>query len=424
MTETATVGEPVANPTLFSSFRYAGVKRYFLGLALSMVGTWMQSIALAWLVVKVLNGGGRELGLLTVFQFGPLLCLGMYAGALSDRFDKRVLMLITQLLMGSAALALAFVDFTGRESMSVVYALAALSGLASAFDTPVRRAMIGDLVPKHGLPNAMSLNTGVMTSTRVLGMAVGGYIVRFAGTPWCFLANGVSYFAMIFAIYGLSNRRHATLSTDANGGVREALRHVWSTPELRLVMVATAVTATFTFNYQTTFPLLIKNVFQQDADSLGTLFAVTSAGSFIGALISAKRRDPSVGWFLTGVVGMGAGACLLSISSSMAWGAAAALPLGIGGGLLMSQMSGLLTSRSDPTMRGRVLALQSVVFLGSTPIGGPVIGAIADASGARWASATGGISALLAAVGAWLVYRRIRVANPLRAPEQAPGNCA
>jgi MFS family permease len=394
-------------PTLFASLKYPGSKRYFGGLALSMVGTWMQSIALAWLVVKVLKGGGRELGLVSVFQFGPMLVLGMYAGSLSDRFDKRVLMLITQLLMGSAALALFYVDLTNRESMGVIYALSGLSGLASAFDTPVRRSLIGDLVPKEALPNAMSLNTGVMTSTRVLGMAIGGYVVRFAGTEWCFLANGVSYLAMLIALTGLSQRTHATTASPDDGGVRGALVHVWRSRELRLVMIATAVVATVTFNYQTTFPLMIKNVFHGGADSLGTLFAVTSLGSFLGALTSAKRRRPSIAWFLLGVAVMGVGAAGVSIAGSLFWGVVASLPMGVGGGLLMAQMSGLLTSNSQPTMRGRVLALQSVIFLGSTPIGGPIVGAIADGAGARWASGAGAIAAAITAVGGWFAYRRL-----------------
>ncbi len=408
--ESGTPGVDVGSG-LFSSLKYPGAKRYFAGLATSMIGTWMQSIALSWLIVKVLDGGGRELGLVTVFQFGPMLLLGLYAGGLSDRMDKRKLMLCTQFFMGAAALLLAFVDFTGRETLGVVYLLSAISGLASAFDTPVRRSMIGDLVPKEAVPNAMSLNTGVMTSTRVLGMAVGGYVVRYAGTEWCFLINGVSYIAMMLAVYGLEHRTHATRADAANGGVRSALVHVWHHRELRLVMAATAVAATLTFNYQTTFPLLIKNVFHHDADSLGSLFAVTGAGSFLGALISARRREPSVEVFLVGVTTMGVGALLLSVAGSYAVGLVMALPLGIGGGLLMSQMSGLLTSRSASSMRGRVLALQSVVFLGSTPIGGPIVGAIADHAGARWASAAGGFGALLAAAVGIVTWRAVRVAH-------------
>ena len=177
--------------TIFESLRYPGAKRYFAGLTLSMVGTWMQSIAMSWLIVNRLHGGGHELGLLSIFQFTPMLLLGAWAGALSDRVDKRRVMVVTQTLLGLAALSLAVLDFTDRATLPAVLVVAAISGLASAFDTPVRRAMVGDLVPKSALPNAMSLNTGVITSSRVFGMALGGFVTRFAGTGYCFLVNGL-----------------------------------------------------------------------------------------------------------------------------------------------------------------------------------------------------------------------------------------
>lgn len=399
--ETA-AGETAADETddsgIFLSLRYPGAKRYFTGLALSMVGTWMQSIALSWLVVKELGGGGRELGLLMVCQFLPLLVLGAWAGALSDRLDKRRLMLMTQTAMGLSAIALAILDVTGRETFAAILVLAGIAGLASAFDTPVRRAMIGDVVPRSALPNAMSLNTGVITSARVLGMALGGFVTKFAGTWWCFLANGISYLAMILAIYGMTERSHAVFATAEGGGVRDGMRHVWSTPVLRISMVATLFVATFTFNYGLTFPLMITEVFRRDADGLGTMLAVTSVGSFMGAMISAKRRRPSLGVFLLGCSGMGISALAAAAAPTFLLCSAATVPMGVFGGLLMAQLSGLLTAFSPETMRGRVLALQSVVFLGSTPIGGPVIGAVSDAAGPRWGMALGGAIALAAGI--------------------------
>jgi MFS family permease len=381
---------------LFRSLRYPGAKRYFAGLSLSMVGTWMQSIALSWLVVKELGGGGRELGLLMFCQFLPMLVLGAWAGALSDRLDKRRLMLVTQAAMGIAALALATLDVTDRERFPAVLGIALLAGLASAFDTPVRRALIGDLVPREALPNAMSLNTGVITSARVLGMAVGGFVTRFAGTWWCFLLNGISYLAMIVALWGLSERSEAAVSTAEGGRVRDGVRHVWSTPALRISMLATAFVATFTFNYGLTFPLMITEVFRRDADALGSMMAVTSVGSFLGAMISAKRRRPSLEVFLAACLGMGVSALACAVSPSFLLCSAASVPMGVSGGLLMSQLSGLLTTFSPSSMRGRVLALQSVVFLGSTPIGGPVIGLVSDAGGPRWGMALGGVIACAA----------------------------
>ena len=392
----------------FASLKYPGAGRYFLGLALSMLGSWMQSIALSWLVIHELHGKGAMLAIVGIFQFGPTLVLGAWAGSLADRFDKRRMMFVTQAALGLCALGLAAMDFSNRESLAAVLALAGVAGFATAFDTPVRRSIIGDLVPPEVVPNAMSLNTGVITSSRVAGMALGGFVTKWAGTSWCFLANGVSYLAMIVALVGLAQRTHEARRPTTDRRVRDAIVHVWRTPALRIAMGATTIIATLTFNYQLTFPLLIKDVFNGEADRLGTLFAVTSIGSFTGAMISARRRTPTVEVFLLGGLLMGVGAVGAATASTLLVCELWTVPMGVGGGLLMAQLSGMLTSLSDPSMRGRVLALQSVVFLGSTPIGGPVIGLVADHAGARWAMAVGGLAALAATflAGIALVVQR------------------
>ncbi len=392
---------------LFRSLRYPGAKRYFAGLAASMVGTWMQSIALSWLVVKDLQGGGSTLALLQVFQFAPMLVLGAWAGALSDRLDKRRLMLITQTAMAGSALALAALDFTGRASLSAVLALAAVAGVAQAFDTPVRRAMVGDLVPPEAVPNAMSLNTGVITSSRVLGMAVGGYVTRFWGTEWCFLANGLSYLAMIVAIFGMVERAHATRSADHEGTARDGLRHVWRSPVLRPMAIGLTVVATFTYNYNLTFPLIVKEVFGRDADGLGTIMAFVSVGSFAGAMLSAKRRRPSLAVFFAASLGMGLTAGVGAAAPTYLLCVASMVPMGVCAGLLMAQSSGLFTWHSPSTMRGRVLALQSVVFIGSTPIGAPLIGAVADHVGPRWGLGVGAIAAVAVGLAGLFVVSRL-----------------
>ena len=404
-----TNGDPhnTARSSIFASLRYPGAKRYFAGLTLSMIGTWMQSIAMSWLVVKKLGGSGRELGLLSIFQFTPMLVLGAWAGALSDRVDKRRVMFVTQTLLGCAALSLALLDFTDRATLPAVLGVAAISGLAGAFDTPVRRAMVGDLVPKVALPNAMSLNTGVITSSRVFGMALGGFVTRFGGTGYCFLANGLSYLAMLVALRGLGQRAHRSDRPTEKAGARDAVAHIARTPALAVSMLATIVVATLTFNYQLTFPLLVKEVFHRKADALGTMLAITSVGSFAGAMLSARRRTPSLRLFLASATLMGASACVMAIAPSFWFACGASIPMGVGGGLLMSQLSGLLTSLSPSTMRGRVLGLQSVVFMGSTPFGGPLLGAVADTAGPRWAMGTGGIAAVAAGL-AGLAWVRLR----------------
>jgi MFS family permease len=384
----------------FVSLKHPGTKPYFAGLTFSMVGTWMQSIGVSWLVAKELGGDGRELALLSVAQFVPMLVLGAWAGAISDRVDKRRLMIITQFFLLLSAFALAWLDFSNRATINGVLALSFVAGVASAFDTPIRRALIGDLVPKSVLPNAMALNTGVITSSRVLGMTLGGFVTKYAGTGWCFALNGASYLAMMFALTTLRSRAHRTKPSSSGSGVRDAIAHVWRVPFLRISMIATAVAATFTFNFGLTFPLMIKHIFHRDADALGWLLAFTSVGSFGGAMISARRKQPRLLLFLFGCALMGLSAIAVGQAPSFYLCALASIPMGLGGGLLMSQQTGLIAALTPSDMRGRVLALQSVVFLGSTPIGGPIIGVVADRYGARWGFSVGGIAALAtAAIG-------------------------
>ena len=394
-----------ARLSTFASLRYPGAGRYFTGLTLSMCGSWMQTIAQSWLVSKRLGGDGAALGVLSVFQFAPMLVLGAWAGAIADRIDKRRIMVVTQVLLGLSALALGLLDVSGHITMPLVLAFALISGIASAFDTPARRAMVGDLVPKHLIPNAMALNTGVITSSRVFGMMLGGFVVKYAGTGWCFLINGISYGFMLVALSGLGLRAHASAPPKTDGGVMDAVRHVWQTPILRVAMIATSIVSVLTFNYAVTFTLMVKNVFRQDADILGWLLAASSVGSFAGSMIAARRREPTLELLLASCLGMGLSCVGFGRSSGPIAAAVFSVPLGLFGGLVMTQLSGLLPKHSPSSMRGRVLALQSVVFIGSTPIGSPIVGLVSEHSGARWGMYVGALGGLAGCV-IGLVLRR------------------
>ncbi len=408
-------GGEQARIATFASLHYPGAGRYFTGLTLSMVGNWMQTIALAWLVGKRLGGDGGALGLLSVFQFAPMLVLGAWAGAIADRYDKRKMMVVTQILLGLSALGLGILDLSGHITMPVVLAFAGVSGIASAFDTPVRRAMVGDLVPKNLIPNAMALNTGVITSSRVFGMMLGGFVVKYAGTGWCFLGNGISFGFMLIALTGLGVRAHTSPPPKTDGGVMDAVRHVWRTPILRVAMIATSIVSVLTFNYAVTFTLMVKNAFHRDADILGWLMAATSVGSFAGSMIAARRREPSVDLLLGSCVGMGFACIGFGLSSGPWLAALFSIPLGLFGGLVMTQLSGLLPKHSPSSMRGRVLALQSVVFIGSTPIGSPIVGLISEHRSARWGMYVGGIGGLAGALAGMITRNATRA--PLGAQE-------
>jgi MFS family permease len=392
----------------FASLQYPGTKRYFAGLTVSMCGSWVQSIALAWLILKELDGAGRELGWQQASQFLPILLLGAWAGSLADRIDKRRLMFVTQVAMAACAFLLGWLALADRASLFAVLVVSVISGVASAFDTPVRRSLIGDLVPKESISNAMALNTGVITASRVVGMSIGGLLVKFVGTGWCFMINGLSYAGMLFALIGLGVRGHQSpKATDS--GVKDGFVHVWRTPTLRVAMLVTVAIATFTFNYGLTIPLIVEKVFKQGADSFGALMAVTSVGSFLGAMVTARRGTPTLRMLFVGGFMMAAATVALGAAPTLIVAAAMSVPMGFGGGLFMSQLTGLLTSLSPSDMRGRVLALQTVVFIGSTPIGSPIIGAVADRFGPRWGAAFGGLvggAAVLTAIPMWVRRRR------------------
>jgi MFS family permease len=402
-----------AQQTTFASLRYPGAKRYFAGLALSMCGSWFQSIALSWLIVKTLDGGGRELGLQQAFQFGPMLVFGAWAGSVADRIDKRRLMFVTQIVLGLCALTLGVLDLTGRATLPAVLAISLASGLGAAFDTPVRRSLVGDLVPREALANAMALNTGVITSSRVVGMMLGGFLAEAIGTGWCFILNGVSYLAMLFALTGLGVRAHRSPPAEEGSGVADAVRHLWETPALRISALVTLFIATFTFNYGLTLPLIVEEVFGRNADSLGIIMAMVSIGSFLGAMVSARRHRATVGLFLVGGAVMSLGTIGVARSPGFLAAIVFGIPLGFGGGLLMSQGSGMLTSLSPSNMRSRVLALQSVIFIGSTPIGGPIIGWVSDEFGPRAGALLGGLVGLVVVVLGIPAWRQMRSGSRL-----------
>ena len=402
--------EPATQGTFartFRSFRSRNFRLYYLGLFVSNVGTWLQAVAQSWLVFR-LTHSGWVLGTLSAAQWGPMLVLGAWGGAVSDRFDKRRLMAITQAVSGVQALVLAAAVFGGFANVYLVHALALVLGLVNAIDNPTRRGFIPQLVSEGEIANAMALNTAVMTSTRIIGPAVAGLLIKAVGPGWCFFGNGVSFLAVIFAVTSLdvSALRPAPRAKRAPGQVREGLRYAWSDPVLRLSLTATAIIGTLSYNYQITLLLLATRVFHGEAGTFGTLLAVTSVGSLLGALVTASRRSVTT-TYLLGTAGLfGVAMTALAIAPNLIVGFLILLPMGAAGSAFVSTGSGLLQQRGRADMRGRLMALHSVVFLGSTPIGGPIVGFVGDHFGAKASLYLGGVTAMAVAGSAGLLQRR------------------
>jgi MFS family permease len=402
----------------FRSLRTRNFRLFFVGQLTSMIGTWMEMVAMT-VVVLQLTDSGVALGLLTAARFGPLLVLGPWGGLVADRLDRHRLMVTTQIAFAILATLLAAVVVTDHASMTLMYVFSGAWGLLTAIDNPSRRALVIDMVDHDDLPNAIGLNTAVMTSSRLVGPALAGLVIALTNVEWCFVANAVSYTAVIVALLRMnrSELRSSPLVERSKGQLREGFRYTRETPELWLPLVFVAVMGTVAFNYQVTLPLLSTRDLHGSATLFTVLFATMSVGSVTGALTVARRRNMHMSFLVTYGMIMTAATLALCLAPNVALAVVATVPLGFASAVLISGSNTVMQMKADPAMRGRVLALLSTVFLGSTPIGGPAVGWISENYGARMGLGVGAIA--LVAVTLWVI-RRLRALAPAERPAAAP----
>ena len=410
----------------FAAVSVRNYRLYFIGQLLSVSGTWMQSVAQVLLVLDKLHGNGFDVGVVTALQFLPILLLGSFGGLAADRVDKRRLLFFTQGAAGLVALALAILTLAGNIELWEVYVLATCLGLVNLFDNPARQTFVSEMVGKDLLPNAVSLNSVVMNSARVIGPAIGGILIVTVGIGVCFLVNAASYAAVIvaLALMRTSELYRNPTTARAKGQVREGLRYAWSTPDLRDPLLAMAVVGIFAFNFTVTLPLFAKFTFGGGAGTYSAFLASMGFGAVIGGLIVAHRSRPSTA--LLSVIGVFFGIAILVVSvAPTKWFAIVALVfMGAGSIGFISTANATLQLRADPKLRGRVMALFAIAFLGSTPIGAPLVGAISDATSPRIALVVGGVATLAASIPLGVRYvRRARdlakEAKPVDRPEPA-----
>ena len=437
----------------FRSLRVRNYRVYASANLVSLTGTWMQRIGQDWLVLQLSGDDGVALGLVTALQFGPTLLLGMYGGVLADRYAKRRVLLATQTLMGLVALVLGLLVASDAIALWHVFVLAAALGSVSAIDVPVRQAFVPEMVGPDLLTNAVSLNSTVFNSARLVGPAVAGLVIGAASgdTAPAFLVNAASF---AFTIGSLLAMRPAELHpsrpvTRARGQLREGLAYVWSRPDLRLAMGLALVLGTFTFNSQVIIALMAREVFGLGAEAFGLLTTCFAVGSLSGALLSTRRTRRPRQRFLVGaavVFGLASIACGLMPTY---WSFAVLLvPTGAAGLVFSVATNSFVQLGVDPQLRGRVMALYFTCFMGGTPVGAPLIGWVAERWGAPWGFVLGGVVAVAAGAGAaaWLARgRRVRLeagvvpprlqleedplpptarklaAGPCRGPVEAPG---
>ena len=393
----------------FRSMSVRNYRLYFAGQLISTTGTWMQSIAQAWLVLQI-TGSGVALGLTVALQFTPVLLVGAWGGLVADRVDKRRLLVGTQAAAGVLALLLGAVTALGVVQLWMIFALALGLGAVNALDNPARRAFVVEMVGTEHVSNAVSLSSAMFMAARVIGPAIAGLVIAGLGVSWCFFANGVSYSAAVLAFVAMRENEFFAVEPvpKRKGQLREGLRYAWSTPALRLVLVLTAVIGTLAFNFQVVLPLLAKETFSGGAETLGVLYAFMSIGSVIGGLVSAHEAQATRRFVLGAALAFGAALVLAAFAPTLGLELLVLVPVGAAGIAFTAMSNGVIQTECAPEMRGRVAALFTVAFLGSTPIGGPIIGWVSQQLGPRAGLWVGGVATLAVTVAAIAGIRRHR----------------
>jgi MFS family permease len=383
---------------MFRSLSNRNARLFFAGLLFSNIGSWLQLTATSFLLYR-LTGSSVDLGINAALQFLPMLLLGAWAGAFADRFDRRRTTVITQSLLALQAIVLGICDVAGVISVELVFILTAILGVVGAIDNPSRRGLVTELVPPNEIGNAMSLNTAVMTGSRIFGPAIAATLVGPLGTGWLFIVNGVSYIFMLYGVVGLRKSEMFTPEPRPAGGtpVRDGIRFVRTHQRLFPLFVVFAVVSTFAFNYGVSLPKLA-DLKWGNAEYYGWILAVTSIGSLIGALATARLHLTRYMWVASAALMLGVANVGMAIAPNVWVAFVWAIPLGAGGAAMIAGANSIITQEAPPDMRGRMLALTAVAFLGSTPIGGPITGLVADYVSVSWSLAYGGIITLLAAV--------------------------
>lgn len=394
------------------AFRALGNFNYRLwsaGSLVSNIGTWMQRVAQDWLVLTQLtHHDASALGIVMALQFAPQLLLLPWTGFAADHFNQRKLLMVTQAMMGVLALALGALTVAGIVRLWEVYLFAFLSGSVAALDAPVRQTFVSELVGDQHLSNAVALNSTSFNAAGMIGPAVAGLFIATVGTGWAFLINGISFAAVLVS---LSFLRVSELYPSARAirtadGFMEGLRYVWRRPDLRSILIMLFLIGTFGFNFTLFISTMAAKVFHTDARGFGLLSSIMAIGTISGALLAAGRAKPKFGSLLMGSAAFGIGCTLAAIAPGYWWFWGALVVIGVAAMTFTNSTNSMMQLSTEPSMRGRVMALRVAVALGGTPIGAPILGWVANRFSPRWALGIGASSGFAAALVAVYVLTR------------------
>jgi MFS family permease len=383
--------------TFRSLRRHRNYRIFFTGQVVSLAGTWMQNVALAWLVIE-LSGSPLAIGVLAFCRFVPFTVFGLVAGVVADRIESRKLVMATQAAAMAISIGLAVVTLTDTATLPIVYALAALGGIALAFDAPGRQSLTFQMVGPRELPNAVALNSGLFNGSRVIGPAIAGLLIATVGTGICFALNAVSFLAVLTALALVREEELRPIVRDPSArvvdGIRRAFSYAWNDRELRLVLGVVTVVATVGFNFHVLVPLLAADTLHVGPEGFGLLSASFGAGALVGALAAATFREASWRLFAIGTAAFGVFALLLAAVHTPFLAGLLLFAIGISFTLFTANANALVQLAAPDHLRGRLISLYLFAFLGLAPVGGLLAGWLADVGGTSLAFAVAGVTSL------------------------------
>ena len=407
------MGYQVKEDGNWRSFRHRNYRILFPANTVSNIGSWAQRIAQDWLVLELTNNNGTYLGLVTAVQFAPVLAFSLHGGKLADRFNKRKVLILTNIIGGTASLALGALVMTDLIALWHVFVLAGILGISTAIDAPVRQAFTTEVVGQTDLPNAVSLNSANFNAGRLVGPAISGGLIAAFGTGPSFIVNGLSYLFVIAALANLNEKAFFHLDRPkSDGSIREGIAYTKARPDIYVVMLMVFFLATFGLNFQIFNALMATQEFGLGPANFGLMGTFIAIGSLSGAIGSARlERFRNTKFVIRGGIAFSASIMVLSILpnyiSYVIW-----LPIcGVTALTTLVSANSIVQTSTDPAIRGRVMGLYLLIFMGGTPFGSPLIGATTDIIGIRPTIAVCGGISLAASMFIWLKYKN-RVALP------------
>jgi MFS family permease len=421
---TAVPREPGFVQRTLSSLRSRNFRLFFFGQTISNTGNWLTLVALTLLVLHR-TGSGVAVGFLSACQFGPILLLSAWAGAIVDRTNKRRLLYVTQALEMCQSFALAGLAFMHHAPLAAFFVTAAVGGCLLAIDNPVRRTFVNEMLPIEDVPNAVTIYSAMVNISRIVGPAIAGLLIVTVGFGWCFTIDAISYGAVFVALGMMrpAELRPVAVTPRAAGQVRAGLKYIASVPELWITFVMLLLVGTISYNFTVVFPLFVERGLHGNDASYTLLYSSFSAGALVGAFLVARRTNVTIRTVAVGAACLGATMLVLAAVPNVGVALIVAAVVGASSVAFMTATTAIAQVRTDQGMIGRVLAIQTVLLVGTTPVGGPILGAISDAIGARAPVLIGGIGALGAAAFGLLAARRVEARSTDRgAPPGARKN--